>query len=113
MQQSDQSRYIGLTQVTDDAGRIFLDDREPFGYVERTDNIVHTAAMGDTWFNLALRYYRDISLRADGLWWVICDFQPQPVVDPTLAIPPGTKVYLPSPLVVQSEVLGVVREESV
>lgn len=113
MQQSEQSRYLGLAQETDTAGRIFLADREPFVYAERTDNIVHTAVMGDTWFNLAQRYYRDISLRASGLWWVLCDFQPQPVVDPTLAIPPGSKVYLPSPLVVQSEVLGVVREESV
>ena len=108
MQQSEQSRYVGVAQETDADGIMYLDDREPFTYREKADTIVHVAREGDTWERLAQLYYSGISERASGLWWVICEFQPQIVVDPTLAIPNGSLVYVPSMLVAQTEILGVV-----
>jgi hypothetical protein len=41
---------------------------------------------------------------------VLCDFQPTPVVDPTLAIAPGTLIVIPSPATVRTEILGLAVE---
>jgi hypothetical protein len=111
MQLSIESRYYAVDTYVAWTGDILLGEYEPFRYVERVDNIVHEAVVGDSWFNLAQRYYWMISNRACGLYWVVCDFQPTPVVDPTLAIAPGTTIYLPSPATVRSEIL-VLRPES-
>lgn len=111
MNQSSQSRYRACAELHDTAGRTYLADRVPLRYAGRDDDIIHQAGAADTWWGLAERYYGGISERACGLWWVICDYQPQPVVDPTLAIPPGTEIVVPSASTVANEVLGVSREE--
>jgi len=91
-------------------GTTLLDEYTPFRYRDREDNISHLCGEGDTWPNLAERYYSHISERACGLWWIAVDFQPDPVVDPTLRIAPGRVVYLPSAMTVMTEILGAMQE---
>lgn len=74
---------------------LYLTDREPFTYRDLVDNIEHTAVQGDTWFSIAAWYYRTLP-RAAGFWWVLADFQPLQVVDPTIPPEPGATVYIPS-----------------
>lgn len=89
-------RFCSLVQQNDDT--ILLTDREPFRYVDFDDNTVITASRGDSWRSLAGRYYKaeNIITVPERLWWVIADFQPQPVIDPTLRIIPGTLVHIMS-----------------
>lgn len=89
-------RFTQIIQRVD--GTLMLTDREPFRYQDYADNREHIAKQGDTWHSLAYRYFT-----ADGvlknptdLWYVIADFQPDPVVDPTLRIEPGRVIYIPS-----------------
>ncbi|MCP4573341.1 MAG: hypothetical protein GY838_13380 [bacterium] len=110
MQITPESRYYSSETYTAWNGLVLLGEYEPYRYADRDDNIVHTATEGDTWFTLAQMYYWMISTRACGLWWIACDFQPVPVVDPTLAIPGGKIILLPSAATVRSEILGLKAE---
>lgn len=111
MIQTYESRYSTVEQFTDRLENLVLAERVPFRYEPRDDNIVHTSGEGDSWFHLAQQYYVDISNRACGLWWIICDFQPQPIVDPTIKLSPGQQIIIPAPSLVAAEILGVQPEE--
>jgi len=43
---------------------------------------------------------------ACGFWWAIADFQPDPVVDPTLLLEPGRRLFIPSLRVLTDVVLS-------
>jgi len=107
MQRSPESRYYAAESYVAWNGTTLLAEAEPFRYVAREDNIVHSAVEGDSWFTLAEMYYWMISTRPCGLYWIVCDFQPEPVVDPTLAIQGGKTILLPSAATVRSEILGL------
>jgi hypothetical protein len=92
----DFSRYLFCHGIVDDAGRLYLSDREPFRYVERDDNRFHVVQEGDTPFSLAFKYFEDFTDRPDQFYWVICDFQPEPIIDATLRLKKGTTVVIPS-----------------
>ena len=89
-------------------GALMLTEREPFGFVLRDDTTQHVASEGDTWHTLAARYYAPMS-DASHLWWVIADFQPEPVHDPTIVLVPGAVVYVPSLRTLEEEVFSEVR----
>jgi hypothetical protein len=99
------SRYRYNRSYADAAGRPYLDEREPFRYRAQPDNVHHTAQEGDTWWGLAQRYFPTFE-RASGLWWALCEFQPQPVVDPTVVIPAGAVVVIPSARLVRLELFS-------
>jgi hypothetical protein len=82
--------------VRDELGRRFLTEREPYRFREHTDTRVHVVAQGDSLFDLAGRYFAPLP-RACGFWWVIADFQPDPIVDPTLELESGRRLVVPEP----------------
>ncbi len=92
---SDVSRYLFCHGLTDENGKFYLSDREPFRFVVRSDNRHHTVVEGDTLFSLAHEYFAPVK-RPAGLYWVIADFQPDPIIDPTLRLVPGTTIVIPS-----------------
>ncbi len=108
MSPSASSRYQGCKAVTDEEGRLYLTDREPYRYRELPDNRVHTVVEGDTLFTLAGRYFAPLP-RACGYWWVIADFQPDPIHDPTLKIRPGVRLVIPSVRQLSEIVMGAGR----
>jgi hypothetical protein len=91
-----------------------LASREPFRFRELTDNRIVRAKEGDTVFTLAARHFAGMP-RPAGLWWVICDFQPQPIIDPTVRLRPGALVVIPSARTVQEQIFaeGRRRESNV
>lgn len=100
-----ESRYRYNRAYLDAAEQPYLDEREPVRYRSTPDNLYHSAQEGDTWWGLAQRYFVGHA-RASGLWWVICEYQPQPVVDPTLAIAAGTVVVIPPARLLRLEVFA-------
>ena len=102
------SRHIFSEGLLDDDERLFLTDRSPYGYRSFPDNRTHLVKEGDTLYNLAHHYFRPLP-RPAGLWWVLADFQPQPVHDPTLMLQPGTVLVVPSVRTVREEILGEKR----
>ena len=102
------SRFTFASGVRDDAGVIYLTEREPYRFREHRDTRVHIAVQGDTLFELSGRYFAPLP-RGCGFWWVIADFQPDPVGDPTLELEPGRRVYIPSLRVLTDVILGEAR----
>ncbi len=93
------SRHL-FTAGIRQSGITLLTDRERFPYRSFHDNRVHVASEGDTLWHLAGRYFSGLP-RACGLWWVIADFQPDPIHDPTLTLEAGRKIIIPSVRVVR------------
>lgn len=91
------SRHLFTLGVRDTAApdQLQLTDREPFGYQDYPDNRIHPVVQGDTLFALAAKYFDPID-NAATLWWVIADFQPDPILDPTIALVEGSKLIIPS-----------------
>ncbi|MGN6109991.1 MAG: hypothetical protein ACTHU0_33105 [Kofleriaceae bacterium] len=102
------SRYSFCLGALDSGGIRYLTDREPYLFVAHPDNRVHIVAQGDTVFGLAGRYFEGLP-RASGFWWVIADFQPDPIVDPTLELELGRRIVVPSLRVVTDVILGESR----
>lgn len=103
------SRDLFTTGQTDAEGDFFLSERVPYRYVELDDTIEYIAGAGDTWWSLAAKFYGAIPNAANLLWFAIADFQPVPVVDPTIAIVPGTTLYIPSLQTVETDIFNESR----
>ena len=96
---------VGIMNPTDSQDRLFLTSRVPYRFSDLRDNISHTVDQGDTLHNIASRYYAPFT-RPAGLWWVIADFQPRPVHDPTVRLTPGSVVIIPSLRTIQEEIFN-------
>jgi hypothetical protein len=102
------SRYLFCEAYVDPKGRRVLTERVPFRYQALADTRLHTVEEGDSLFSLAGAYFAPLP-RACGLWWVVADFQPDPVFDPTLALVPGTVIHIPSQRVLEDAILSEAR----
>ncbi len=99
------SRHSFALGVRDAGGVLHLTEREPYRFRAHTDNRVHVVVQGDTLWGLAGRYFAPLP-RACGFWWAIADFQPDPVVDPTLLLEPGRRMFIPTLRVLTDVILG-------
>ena len=104
------SRYRYCNRYENADGVFYLDEREPFRYSDEQDNVEHVARDGDTWWGLAHRYFQGLE-RPAGLWWLLCEFQPTPVIDPTIQIKAGTTIVIPSLRVVRLKVFTPDRRQ--
>lgn len=102
------SRHQFSFGVKDDFDRLYLTDRTRYLFKNFPDNVEHEVREGDTLFNLAARYFRPLE-RAAGFWWVIADFQPTPILDPTIKLAIGARVVVPSIRTLQESILSPSR----
>lgn len=102
------SRHTFATAVADDEERLFLTDVEPYRFRSLPDNRQHVVEQGDTLFTLAALYFAPLP-RPAGLWWVIADFQPDPIHDPTLSLALGRELVIPSVRTIVEEVFSESR----
>lgn len=91
---------LGIKDQTIAPEALQLTERQPFTYRLLSDTRRHTVREGESLWTLAARYFRGLP-RAAGLWWVIADFQPDPIHDPTVALAPGRVLFIPSARTVQ------------
>lgn len=99
------SRFGFCLGVPDQQGRRFLTEREPYRYRVFADNRLHRVVEGETLFDLAGRNFAPLP-RACGFWWAIADFQPDPILDPTIALEEGMTVVIPSTRVLTDVILA-------
>jgi hypothetical protein len=102
------SRYTFSQGVLDDQERLLLTDREPFRFRDLPDNRLHVVAEGDSLFSLAAQLFASLD-RPAGLWWIIADFQPEPIIDPTLELEVGRTLVVPSLRLVTEEIFNESR----
>ncbi|MCK4783160.1 MAG: hypothetical protein KAV87_05365 [Desulfobacteraceae bacterium] len=103
-------RYRYCVQTENEDGILRLDERESFRYKNEPDNRNHRSRSGDFWWGLAHMYFQGIP-RPCGLWWLLCEFQPVPVIDPTIVIPENTLIVVPSLRLVRLEVFSEERRK--
>jgi len=89
------SRFLFCRGVTDEEGNKYLTDREPYEYHSHSDNMVHMVVEGDSLFSLADKYFAPLE-RACGYWWVIAEYQPDPILDPSQKLEINRKLIIPS-----------------
>jgi len=99
------SRHSFTAGVRDEEGRLFLTEREPYGFHGHADTRAHVVAQGESLFDLAGRYFAPLP-RACGFWWAIADFQQDPIIDPTLELEVGRRVLIPSVRVLTDVILS-------
>ena len=104
------SRHRFSRGLRDEQGREYLTDRPVFGYRDLPDNVPHVVQEGDTLWGLAARYFAGVE-GAALLWWVVADFQPEPISDPTLALVPGEVVVVPSVATLLTRILVEGRKQ--
>ncbi len=104
------SRHSFSAAVLDDAGRLLLTEREPYRFRALADTRQHVVQQGETLFTLAGRYFAPLP-RPTGLWWVIADFQPEPIHDPTLALDLGRLLFVVSVRVITEEIFSEARRQ--
>lgn len=102
------SRYLFCQGLTDSGGRLFLSDRVAYRYVSRPDNRVHTVVEGDTLTSLADQYFQPLT-DAWKLYWVIADFQPEPIIDASLRLAKGSNIVIPSVRLITEEIFNEAR----
>jgi nucleoid-associated protein YgaU len=108
---SSYSRYRWSEQFQDEDNRSILSLRSTLDFAAYPGSMVHITEEHDTLESIAERYYEGMG-EAAMLWWAIADFQPEPILDPTLRLTPGTKLLIPSAAVVQSFLLGVTETDA-
>jgi len=92
--------------VVDSADCTWLTAVNPYRYRDFADNDPHTVKDGETLGGLAFAKYGDANL-----YFVIMDFQPEPLHDPTIALEAGSVLILPSSRTVFEEILSESRRD--
>lgn len=78
-------------------------------YAEVEGTTVHKVIEGDTLFTLADSYFQGLPSPAS-FWWAIADFQPDPILDPTLKLSTDTYLFIPPTDLVQDFILSTPEE---
>jgi hypothetical protein len=95
------SRYIQADLLRDTAERIHTGSRPRYVFADIDDITMHVIEAGDTLHSLADLYYGSENSNSATYWWLIADFQPEPIQDPTIALEPGDIILIPPISIVQ------------
>lgn len=90
------SRYQNCRGIEDAAGNLFLTERTPFRYDEKLAGTTRHVVEGtENLWQIAGRYYRGFP-GAEEFGLLIAEFQPNPILDPSLTLETGRVIYVPS-----------------
>lgn len=105
------SRFRWSEIYQDEQGRRFLGPRPRFGYRPLPDNREHPIRGGERLWHVSQLSFPDHP-RAGALYWVIADFQPEPILDPTILLPEGHRLVIPSVRTLETLILATDRAKN-
>ena len=105
------SRHIFAQGHYDSDDNLYVSDRVPFRYQKMADSRRIVVSSDDTLWGLAAKYFASFP-RPAGLWWVIGDFQPTPIVDPTIVLEAGAVLVIPSERMVRERIFDPTRSRT-
>lgn len=104
------SRHLFTRAIQLPDSTIILTDREPYGFRELEDTERITVKERDHLYGLAGFHFNVAGIeRPSDLWFVIADFQPAPIFDPTIRLTPGSTIHIPSIRVLFEEIFSEAR----
>lgn len=77
-------------------GAMFFHVPERVGFEYDDDYVVHIANGSEYLWDLAVHYYSGVRGSPVDLWEAIAMFQPEPIQDPSVPLPQGKEVFIPS-----------------
>jgi len=87
----------GMVYADESTGAVHLTIPERLPYDVNNEWPLHICKEGDTLFNLAIAYYKDVYPVPCDLWEVIAQAQEYPIVDPSIPLPEGLILQIPTP----------------
>jgi len=105
------SRYQMAIVEKRESGEMAIGARDRLYYADVDGIIPHVVEDGDTLHSLAAEYLGGETGESN-LWWAIADFQPDPIIDPTIALAAGTTLLIP-PISYVQRMLSGMPEESI
>jgi len=90
------TRYDDAYIIKDINGNDIVVPRAFFRYKEIDDNIIHIAKDNESLWEIATQYYSDVLQNPSLHYWIIADYQPEPILDPTQTMVQGRTIYVPS-----------------
>lgn len=106
------SAYQLSYETYDSQARLYTTEYEPYTYEDLPDNKEHTVLEGETWEDIASKYWAPI-FQAATLWRFIADFQPSAVIDPFIKLKAGDVVVVPSRNTLYTKILDPDRRKIV
>ncbi len=106
------NRYLFCIDHEDVNGNLALSRRVPYRFRELPDNRVHIGVEGQSIHDIAQIFYGGTygERRSRDMFWIICDFQPQPILDCTLTVKAGQHIIVPSPTTIEAYISDPERE---
>lgn len=103
MQIENTSRYNLATIIVEENGLIHWGMRDRLLYQDLNGIVTHTVIEGETLWSIAAKHY---GTAGPELWWVLADFQPEPINDPTIALVAGQTLLIPPLSAVRTALAG-------
>lgn len=89
------SLYRHAYAVQEDDGTVVLMLPERLPHEDLDGTTLHIVSEGERVYDLANLYYKRTARSAVDMWDVIAQFQPTPILDPSVPLKVGTEVYIP------------------
>ena len=90
------SRYRTARRFIDDKNRRFIGVRRNVQYVDDPGNRIHIVKRGETLESIAHKRLPGFGGRSSDLYWILAEFQPNQILDPTQRLQPGQVIVIPS-----------------
>jgi hypothetical protein len=87
-------------------GRKYLTDIQPFPFEKFDDTTEHVVVGQQRIEDVAAIHYQAYGEEAYLLWHVLAAFQPEPILDPTVPLTPGSTMFIPSLRVIEERVFS-------
>lgn len=91
-------RYKYTRYIVDDISAretTYVGTREPIEFEDDSENTSYVVRAGDTLQTIANKFFGGFP-DPPSMWWIIAEFQPVPIKDPTLRLKPGSILTIPS-----------------
>ena len=108
MPPNSRSRYQYSAARIDSSDRLFLEARSRYLYRDLDDNREHIVSGARNLWEIAAIEFRTLG-RGGNFWWIIADFQPVPIQDPTVPLEPGTRLVIPSDRTIRERIFAEAR----
>lgn len=105
------SRYNLADVIIEEDGGMHFGMRDRLLWQDLAGVLSHIVIEGETLWTIAAKYYGSTpGSPGSELWWVLADFQPEPMNDPTISLSPGQTLLIPPKEAVLSALAGIMNE---